>query len=176
MFQFFSKKAFTPLENHSSIKGNSLTGFTLLELIIVLAILAIIASAAVARFVDMAKKATDVQEHVTIQSLKTAVLLFKAVNGYWPAELGKDGSAPYDRDIIALLENPPPYLFLQPFPWDGKTWGVLPGAASGSQGYWISCPHPIPEGGDTVKKWFYSREDGIIYKAGEIIIFNDNPH
>ena len=52
--------------------------FTLLELIIVIALLAILASAAVARFVDMSNKALDVQERATIQALRTAIMLYYA--------------------------------------------------------------------------------------------------
>ncbi|MEW6009061.1 MAG: type II secretion system protein [Candidatus Omnitrophota bacterium] len=144
-------------------------GFTLLELIIVLAVLAILGSVAVARFVDMGKKAASIQEDATMGSLRTAVLLFKAMNDYWPAELGKDGPDPYHRDILELLENPPPHLFFGIAPGDGRTWEMLTGATAGSQGYWISCPH-------LAKKWFYCRQNGLLYMAGQIVSWQNNPH
>ncbi|MBU2540373.1 MAG: prepilin-type N-terminal cleavage/methylation domain-containing protein [Candidatus Omnitrophica bacterium] len=82
-------------------RGNN-QSFTLLELIIALALLAILASYAVARFVDIANKALDVQERATMCALKSAALLYFAANGRWWGVNSSEN--PFD-----LLENPPPH-------------------------------------------------------------------
>ncbi len=141
-------------------KNKNLFGFTLLELIIALSLLAILASVAVSRFVDMSKKTIEIQETATVSSLRTAVLLFKADSSYWPAEVGADG----DRDIFLLLENPPPHNLWGIPPGDGKTWAIQLGGMGPigcGEGYWIHCPHrlglypPNPSG----KTWFYCKGD-----------------
>lgn len=83
------------------IKNNR--SFTLIELVIVLSILAIIASAAVSTFVDVANKAYGVQEDATMRSLQSAALLYYAKNDRW---WGVDENEPPFR----LLENPPPFV------------------------------------------------------------------
>lgn len=110
--------------------------FTLLELIIVLAILAILASMAVAKFVDLKRRSWDVQERTTIESLRTAVLLYKARYDVWP-----DGN-PAEWTPFSLLENPPPFLLGHPpYDPDGIHWYL--NRDSGSDGlHWdIFCPH-----------------------------------
>lgn len=110
--------------------------FTLLELIIVLAILAIIASVAVAKFVDLKKKAWDVTERATLEAIRSGILLERTkrvLEGTTPAW-------PNDNPMN-YLENPPPYQVVWPPPVDSINWSVSSWAPVGG-GYWIiTCPH-----------------------------------
>jgi prepilin-type N-terminal cleavage/methylation domain-containing protein len=115
--------------------------FTLLELIIVLALLAILASVAVARFVDLTKKALDIQERATMHAVGTAVLLYKAQYDAWP-----DGD-PSVWNPFMLLENPPPYEINWPFndpDPNNRNWFLLRdgNGLPYNNSYWrIWCPH-----------------------------------
>jgi prepilin-type N-terminal cleavage/methylation domain-containing protein len=57
---------------------NNLKGFTLIELVIVLSIFAILASAAVSAYVGIANKVLRVQEDLTMNSLQKGALLYYA--------------------------------------------------------------------------------------------------
>ncbi|MEW6009139.1 MAG: type II secretion system protein [Candidatus Omnitrophota bacterium] len=120
-----------------SPKGDlSLTGFTLIELVIVLALFAILFSFAVAKFVDLGKKAIEVNEDQTIAALRTAVLLYRARYDSWP-----------DRNLFTLLDSAPPYIepvCLGCCPRDGKQWCLFQfdfGGLPEPDPWTIECPH-----------------------------------
>lgn len=155
------------------MRQKKIEGFTLLELIIVLALLAIIVSVAVIRFVDMHKKALDVVEHATMASLRSAVLLYRAENDVWPD--GDEGTwSPFE-----LLANPPPYIANRATA-DGITWDVGRYGGGGGPDHWIiSCPHAV--GGDSGWVWSYMFETGEdtygneIHSAGSVVKIDDDP-
>lgn len=130
-------RAFTLLETSYS-KRRFLTGFTLLELIIVLALLAIVASTAVARFVDLANKAAATAEQATMNAFHAAVLLYKVKYDVWPdwIEFSADDEGPF-----TLLENPP--LNSRNFFGDGMHWqrNRRTGAAPIVTDWQFICPH-----------------------------------
>lgn len=132
--------------------------FTLLELIIVLALLAIIASVAVARFVDLHNKIYEVQENSTIAALRSAVLLYKGKNGMWPRSIplcspqdvaNSVSNCPASANDV-LLENLPPWAW-NAWPTDTlppNDWTVCQLEAGDpcavpntSVGWWMLCPH-----------------------------------
>jgi prepilin-type N-terminal cleavage/methylation domain-containing protein len=77
--------------------------FTLIELVIVLSILAILASAAVSTFIDISNKALNIQENSTINGIRAGILLYKAKYDAWP-----DGNAfGTDWNPFMVLDNPP---------------------------------------------------------------------
>lgn len=151
--------------------------FTLLELIIVLAIFAILASAAVTKFVNIHGKTLDVQENTTMANLRTALLLYFADKGQWwynPSDDGVIGS---------------PFGLMEPFPtqpngnygtMDGSKWYVKRSDTL----YIMWCPHyaghwglPSPYPGQI---WYYCRKNctisGTEYPAGTVIKVYDNGH
>ena len=152
--------------------------FTLLELIIVLALLAILASVAVAKFVDMSKKTLDVTEKTTIDALRSAILLYKAKYDVWP-----DGDES-TWSPLELLENPPPRRVHTGTPdyMNGTEWVYGTWAAGGGRYFWrICCPHGSPEttvpGGYPGYCWHYMIDTGVdnwgtdIHTAGSVFMF-----
>ncbi|MEW6008060.1 MAG: type II secretion system protein [Candidatus Omnitrophota bacterium] len=107
--------------------------FTLIELVIVLSILAIIASAAVSAFVDIANKALGVQEDATMRALQSASLLYYARNNRW---WGMDAS----EDPFNLLENPPPHK-VDVGPATANVDWFLDNTGGFSPNWLIYCPH-----------------------------------
>lgn len=96
--------------------------FTLLELIIVLALLAILASVAAAKLIDISQKAFQVQEEATIAALRSAALLYHTkvcLDGdcHW------FGNKNNETNPFLLLENPPSYLYGPPVGGaDNRNW------------------------------------------------------
>jgi general secretion pathway protein G len=72
-------------------------GFTLVEMLLVLAILAILAAIVVPSVVGRSEQARVTAAHTQIENLKTALGAFEVDNGYFPR--GKDG-------LNALREKP----------------------------------------------------------------------
>lgn len=110
-------------------------GFTLIELVIVLALLAILAAMAVAKFVDLSKKAMEIQEDSTVASMRTAVLLYKARYDSWP-----------DRPLFELLDDPPPWETGDPDISDCPNYGnnskwCTVKVEGGGNEWNIVCPH-----------------------------------
>ncbi len=144
--------------------------FTLLELIIVLALLAILVSVAVAKFVDLSNKALGIQENATMDAFRTAVLLYKAKYDAWP-----DGDTFWDP--FTILENPPPRQRGFPPPGDGKTWAYLRGTQSPGEFWSIQCPHAL--GSYSGMSWTYMTVSGPdyfgpeIHNAGAVIKLDD---
>ncbi|GEM_PF-866208 len=144
--------------------------FTLLELIIVLAILAILVSAAVVKFTDIHCKAVGIVEQATMDALRGAVLLYKAQYGTWPYWV--NSSNPSAMGPFSLLENPPSNVRNRDAPpgvttgqgthW---TWYVWDGDSQFATRYNIYCPHTYP--GDTAGKyWKYLQSSGQIAECG----------
>ena len=129
--------------------------FTLLELVIVLALLAIITSVAVARFVDLSDRSFGIAEQATMDAFRAAVLLYKAKYDVWPDwQPTSEFVSPTPFD---LLDNPPPN---KPWPWGG-------GFGNGRYWNWdrtedvmgikigLYCPHYNPAAPTRGIKWYY---------------------
>jgi prepilin-type N-terminal cleavage/methylation domain-containing protein len=145
------------------LKSNK--SFTLIELVIVLSILAILASAAVSTFVDIANKAFDVQERQTMSSLKSGALLYYAKNNSWWGTITT-------QDPFVLLENPPVHVISPTSPKENIDWYLQPWI--GTQ-WLIMCPHafypcPGPNPNCKGKKWTFDT------KNANLVCTQDLPH
>ncbi|MBU2540940.1 MAG: type II secretion system GspH family protein [Candidatus Omnitrophica bacterium] len=162
------------------IKNNK-NAFTLLELIIVLALLAIVVSAAVARFVDVASRSLDIQENATIAALRSAILLYRADTGSWPtcppfmddADVSgaawnwwMDQGCGFARSANeVMMQNSPPHAW-NSYGGAGK-WGICksPGTCSGAACvYQIWCPHGSLGPPKTGNYWEYNVSTGSLVK------------
>jgi prepilin-type N-terminal cleavage/methylation domain-containing protein len=149
-------------EDHLSLMKRA---FTLIELIIVIAILAIIAAVAIPRYVNLREEALRTQELATIDSLRTAILLYRSQNNIWPEEL--------DTVWRESLNNPPPVNLVSwpPSTGDGTNWQIV----NFPPLQWlIFCPHiNLTEGNGIIWAYYYGETTG---EAGEIELLQDFGH
>jgi len=76
---------------------NNDTGLTLIELMVVIIILGVLATFIVPRFMDQPEKARVAKARVEIESLASAVKMFKLDNGFYPST---------EQGLKALVEKP----------------------------------------------------------------------
>lgn len=157
---------FRPPSAQTVRERSSLTGFTLLELVIVIAILAILASAAITKFNDLRKKAWDAQELAILDAVRAGIQLehsrrvASGITPEWPSD-----------NPMNYLDNTPPFIgpvggWPPPEP-ETTNWAVSSWAPVGG-GYWIIvCPHcdwnHCDGWGNQV--WYYYADTGL-YSAG----------
>ncbi|HWB59378.1 MAG TPA: type II secretion system protein GspG, partial [Chthoniobacteraceae bacterium] len=83
--------------NHTFVKQSRTGGFTLIEMLLVLVILATLAAIVLPKFTGTGQKAKITAAKTQIESFKTALSTFEADNGAYP----KSG------DLEELLSAPP---------------------------------------------------------------------
>lgn len=146
--------------------------FTLLELIIVLAVLAILISAAVAKFTDLHCKAVGIVEQSTMEALRSAILLYKAQYNTWPYWVNT--TDPNALGPFSLLDNPPSNVRNRLAAPDAGvttgqgthwTWYVWDGDSQYATRYNIYCPHTY-SGDIAGKYWKYLQTSGEIAECG----------
>ena len=82
-------------------------GFTLIELMIVVAIIGILAAIAIPRFAQMLEKAREASTKGNIGALKSACSIYYGDwEGKWPSTLGTDAALPFSKymDVIPLVK------------------------------------------------------------------------
>jgi general secretion pathway protein G len=84
-------------------------GFTLIELLVVIAIIAVLASILMVNFIGVRQRARDGQREANVQQIQSALELYRADNGVYPASLGGCGSsltAPGDANTVYMKTIP----------------------------------------------------------------------
>lgn len=79
-------------------------GFTLMELVVVLAILAMLAALAIPQFGKVLENSAAKSDHANILLVETAVEVYRADNGKLPEVTGNDGTACFNS-LIATLND-----------------------------------------------------------------------
>ena len=94
--------------NYFVKKINNKKGFTLVELVVVIAILGILAAIAVPKFASSQEQARINSHNTNVKTLESAAVMFVAEKGFPDAktEWKKDGSATWGNYIQAWPSNP----------------------------------------------------------------------
>ena len=159
-------------------------GFTLVELVMVIIIIAVLAAIGLPKFINLQSIAKNNSDNYIISSLQAAIK-----NKY--LENLANGISPYDawyleNDFFTLLKETPPYT-IETEPWGENTqdnvhWRIYDAGVT----VYIICPHcncglnsselyiefPYPPKG---KVWRLYREN-MVPQKGDIIIWYDYPH
>lgn len=72
---------------------NHKSGFTLIELLVVIAIISILAALLMANFVGVRQRGRDGQRKSDLRQIQTALELYRADNGSYPASIASCGSS-----------------------------------------------------------------------------------
>lgn len=99
-----------------SRKRHSRGGFTLIELMIVVAILGLLAYVLVPRIMERPEEARRIRAQVDIKTIESALKLYKIDNGTYPTT---------EQGLIALIKKPDQ----DPVPKNWRDGGYLEGAA-----------------------------------------------
>ena len=154
--------------NHSNRKAKNESGFTLLEILIVITILGILASLVAVRVMDRPGEARTMKAQLDINTLENALKLFKLDNGFYPTT---------EQGLRALVEKPDTGQFPQRWreggylekgavpkdPWNRDYYYMSPGVANRDFDLW-SYGADGEEGGQgenaDVTNWADQQESG----------------
>ena len=99
-------------DRHLARKDRGLSGFTLIEVLVVVAILAILAAIVVPRIMDRPDEARRIAAKTDIGAIVQALKLYRLDNGFYPST---------DQGLLALVQRPT----TQPAPTNWKQGGYL---------------------------------------------------
>jgi prepilin-type N-terminal cleavage/methylation domain-containing protein len=128
-------------------------GFTLIELLVVLAIVALLASIAVPRYVRSLDVARERALQTSLTTMRDAIDQFAADKGRWPSSLHELAEARYLR---AVPEDP--------LTGRADTWVALAGQGPPGGGPWAGADGPLRSGVSDVRSGAGGRSgDGRLY-------------
>lgn len=100
------------MEKYPTVRTTDHLGFTLIELMVVIVILGILAGLIVPRIMGRPEEAKQLKAKIQIESLETALKLYKLDNGTYPGT---------EQGLIALTESSE----VEPLPKKWRTGGYL---------------------------------------------------
>ncbi len=102
------------IKRKNSIYTRSLTtiqrGFTLVELLIVIAIIGILSTLLMANFIGIRQRARDAQRKSDVRQIQSALELYRADNGSYPAPAGSNGLTTNCPNPAAFTANGTTYM------------------------------------------------------------------
>jgi general secretion pathway protein G len=125
--------------------------FTLIELMIVVAIIGILAAVAIPRFADMLEKAREGATKGNVGALKSAISIYYGDNtGVWPGDLS--------TAFVKYMDRIPPVKVTHPATLSGTT---LSGTATGVSTISATAPAAITKGNQ--EGWRYNAATGDVW-------------
>jgi prepilin-type N-terminal cleavage/methylation domain-containing protein len=134
-------------------------GFTLIELVMVLSVMAVITSVALPAFLSMRQEAMYTKAQKEVQFLQAAVENYKNENGQLPDSLQKSV-----REVKAAIF---PQVAKDPWQTDGKNYGYSTGRTATGEEYYVIYTKGVAE---SIK--YEVNGDSIINRGGNIIVSN----
>lgn len=172
-----------PKQNSPQIKKYSNSGFTLVELLIVISILAVLAVIGLNVFNNVQKSARETKRREDLAALAQAVRMYYFTNGSFPGtgsgcsnNTTDPGKANWDSMVSALSPT-----YIQNFPKDpleGSTNGCATSACRycyAPNMWWNGCDWGIPGDCQTGKAAFYTYQETYSTNTGDSVRFKYMP-
>ncbi len=120
------------MQRNTSLKINSRSGFTLIELMVVIVIIAILAAFVTPKLLHRVDEARITEARIQIKNIETSLRLFKADNGFYPSTEQGLQSLITQPEIGQIPDNFRPGGYMEKRtlprdPWDRQYLYISPG-------------------------------------------------
>lgn len=114
------------ITNYQLLITNHQRAFTLIELLIVIAIIGIISSLLISNYIGVRQRARDTQRKSDLKQIQSALEIYRADNGSYPGTLPTTGSPAYLNCAVGtgITGGTPTVTYMQQIPCDPSSNGV----------------------------------------------------